>query len=60
MRRGIGSRGDMGVFAKDFAEIAFIGISAHLGDFLNRMAAFEKQFLATATIPEYEETEEDW
>ena len=23
-------------------------------------AAFEKQFLATATIPEYEETEEDW
>ena len=25
-----------------------------------RPAAFEKQFLATATIPVYEETEEDW
>ena len=23
-------------------------------------AAFEKQFLATATIPVYEETEEEW
>ena len=46
MACSIGSRGYMGIFAKDFAEITFIGISAQFCHFLKRMAAIPEQGLS--------------